>query len=459
MPKISRRNILKAALGGAIGLRISDFKSMAGEQRKPNIIVIIVDDMGYADVGFQGCEDIPTPNIDSLAKNGIKFTNGYVSHPWCAPTRAGLITGRYQQRFGFEHNPRFDFNDEIAGISEGETTLPQLLKEAGYSCGIVGKWHLGAHEKFHPIKRGFDEFFGFRGGGHDYFKSRDTIDAPMYQLPLERNFGKWEPLKGYLTFVIADEAVQFIKRHSNKPFFLYLAFNAPHAPLQAPEEYVRKFEHISDKRRRLYAAMVSALDDAVGQVIRTIRDLGMEEDTVIFFLSDNGGPIGDASNGSRNDPLRGGKGGLYEGGIRVPFVIQWKRGLPAGKVYEHPIICLDIFTTALAIAGAPLPKDRKIDGVNLLPYLRGERTEMPHEFLFWRIGGGTWMAVRNARYKLHRRKNGDVELYDLHADVGEQKNIAKDLPKVVEQLNEALDKWNSELISPIVPPPKKGEAT
>lgn len=459
MEKFSRRDVLKMALGGAVGLKLGSFAGGAERQQKPNIIVIIADDMGYADVGFNGCEDIPTPNIDSLARNGVKFTNGYVSHPWCAPTRAGLITGRYQQRFGFEHNPRFDFNDEIAGIHEGEITLAQLLKDSGYSCGIIGKWHLGAHEKFHPTKRGFDEFFGFRGGGHDYFKSRDTIDAPMYQLPLERNFGKWEPLKGYLTFVLADEAIRFIKRHCGKPFFLYLAFNAPHAPLQAPEEYVRKFEHIPDKRRRLYAAMVNALDDAIGQVLQTIRDLGLEENTLIFFLSDNGGPIGDASNGSRNDPLRGGKGGLYEGGIRVPFAIQWKGNLPSGKIYEYPVICLDIFSTALAAAGISLPKDRKIDGVNLLPYLRNERTEMPHEFLFWRIGGGTWMVVRNARYKLHRRKDGSVELYDLQADIGEQKNLAKDLPKIAEQLSEALDKWNSELIPPIVPPPKKGEAT
>lgn len=459
MEKFSRRDVLKMALGGAVGLKLGSFVGSAERQQKPNIIVIIADDMGYADVGFNGCEDIPTPNIDSLAKNGIKFTNGYVSHPWCAPTRAGLITGRYQQRFGFEHNPRFDFNDEIAGIHDGEITLAQLLKDSGYSCGIVGKWHLGAHEKFHPIKRGFDEFFGFRGGGHDYFKSRDTIDAPMYQLPLERNFGSWEPLKGYLTFVLADEAARFIKRHYGKPFFLYLAFNAPHAPLQAPEEYVHKFEHIPDKRRRIYAAMVNALDDAIGQVLQTIRDLGLEENTLIFFLSDNGGPIGDASNGSRNDPLRGGKGGLYEGGIRVPFVIQWKGNLPSGKVHEYPVICLDIFATALAAANVGLPKDRKIDGVNLLPYLRNERTGMPHEFLFWRIGGGTWMAVRNARYKLHRRKDGNIELYDLQADIGEQKNLAKDLPKIVKQLNEALDKWNSELIPPIVPPPRKGEAT
>jgi len=438
--------------------------------RKLNIIVILVDDMGYADVGFNGCEDIPTPNIDSLAQNGVRFTNGYVSHPWCAPTRAGIMTGRYQQRFGFENNPRFDFNDELAGLPEGEITIAQVLKQAGYVCGIVGKWHLGAHPKFHPLKRGFDEFFGFRGGGHDYFESFESV-APemfrkalnyyeMHRLPLERGFNEWEPLKGYLTFVLADEAVKFIERNRNKPFFLYLAFNAPHTPLEAPKEYVDKFKHLSDKRRRIYAAMVNALDDAIGRVLKSLKELGLEKDTLIFFLSDNGGPIGDgASNGSTNTPLKGGKGNLYEGGIRVPFAVQWKGKLPAGKVYEHPVICLDIFTTAVAAAGLTLPKDQKIDGVDLTPYLLGERTGSPHEYLFWRIGGGRRMAVRDERYKLIKREDGKVELYDLQEDIGEQRNLADKLPKVVDRLTEVLREWNSELKSPIVPPPKEGEAT
>lgn len=459
--KIGRRGFISSVIGIAAAIKLGTKGSAYddGAERKPNILIIIADDMGYADVGFHGFKDIPTPNIDSLAQNGIQFINGYVSHPWCAPTRAGIMTGRYQQRFGFEHNPRFDFKDEIAGIPENEITLAQMLKEAGYTCGLIGKWHLGAHPKFHPLKRGFDEFFGFRGGGHNYFKSGETLDEPMYLLPLERNFGEWLPLNRYLTFVLAEQAMDFVKRHRDKPFFLYLAFNAPHGPLQAPKEYIQKFENIEDKRRKVYAAMMSALDDAIGQLLKTIQDLGIENETLIFFLSDNGGPIGEASNGSRNDPLRGGKGGLYEGGIRVPFVIQWKGKLPKGKIYKHPVICLDIFTTALSAAGVRLPTDRKIDGINLLPYLLGEKEEAPHEYLFWRIGGGTWMAVRDSRYKLHRRKDGKVELYDLQNDIGEQNDLSQKLPDVVKQLNEALEKWNSELSPPIVPPPKKGEAT
>ncbi len=458
--KLSRRTFLQTVFGSTVALAtVGQRLSRAGALRKPNILVILADDLGYADVGFNGCQDIPTPNIDSLAQDGVRFTDGYVTHPWCAPTRAGLMTGRYQQRFGFEDNPRFDFKDEIAGLPEGEITLAQVLKQVGYVCGLVGKWHLGAHPKFHPIRRGFDEFFGFRGGGHDYFKSRESLDEPMYQLPLERGFGEWLPLQGYLTFVLAQQAVQFIKRHRDKPFFLYLAFNSPHGPLQAPNGYVQKFAHIADKRRQVYAAMVGSLDDAVGQVLKALRDEGLEEETIIFFLSDNGGPIGERGNGSRNEPLRGGKGGLYEGGIRVPFAFQWKGKLPAGKVYEHPVICLDIFATAAAAAGADLPTDRKIDGVNLLPYLRGERSDLPHEHLFWRVGGGAGLVVRDSRYKLFRRKDGTVELYDLQNDIGEQNNLAKELPEVVERLSKALDAWNSELVSPIVPPPKKGEAT
>ncbi len=460
---MKRREFVKSVFGGSVALTMARREAtLAPEPRKPNILVIVADDLGYADVGFHGCQEIPTPNIDALARNGVRFTNGYVSHPWCAPTRAGIMTGRYQQRFGFEHNPRYDPTDELAGLPESEITLAQCLKKVGYVCGIVGKWHLGAHPKFHPIKRGFDEFFGFRGGGHDYFKSDSKLKAPfangrMYQLPLERNFEEWLPLDGYLTFVLAEQAVQFIRRHRDNPFFLYLAFNAPHTPLQAPEAYVQRFQSIADPKRRVYAAMVSALDEAIGQVLKALRETHLEEQTIVFFISDNGGPT--EANGSSNAPLRGGKGGLYEGGIRVPFVIQWKGKVPAGKVCEHPVICLDIFATAVEAAGAPFPDDRKIDGVNLLPFLQGAKDASPHEFLFWRIGGGSWLAVRDERYKLHRRKDGAVELYDLHADIGEQRNLAKDLPTVVQRLNKVLDEWNAQLSPPIVPPPRKGEPT
>jgi arylsulfatase A-like enzyme len=455
--KLNRRTFLSSTVGGFLAWELAMKKAISAEE-KPNIIVIIVDDMGYADVGFNGCQDIPTPNIDSIAQNGVRFTNAYVSHPFCAPTRAGILTGRYQQRFGFEYNPRFDFKDEISGLPEGEITLAQILRGAGYYCGLIGKWHLGAHEKFHPLKKGFDEFFGFRGGGHDYFKSHEKLDAPMYQLPLEDGYGKWLPLKGYLTFLLAEEAVRFIKRNCNRRFFLYLAFNAPHTPLQAPEEYVQKFSHIDDKRRKMYAAMVSALDDAIGEVLKTLREENLEEKTLIFFISDNGGPVGAASNGSSNGPLRDGKGSLYEGGIRVPFAIQWKGKLPSGKVYTKTVISLDIFSTAIAAAGIVPPKDRKIDGVNLLPYLTADQEKQPHEYLFWRVGGGKWLAIRDERFKLHK-KGDSVELYDLQDDVGEQNNLASKLPKIVQRLSEVLDGWNSELKSPVFPPPQKGEAT
>lgn len=241
--KLNRRTFLSSTVGGFLAWELAMKKAISAEE-KPNIIVIIVDDMGYADVGFNGCQDIPTPNIDSIAQNGVRFTNAYVSHPFCAPTRAGILTGRYQQRFGFEYNPRFDFKDEISGLPEGEITLAQILRGAGYYCGLIGKWHLGAHEKFHPLKKGFDEFFGFRGGGHDYFKSHEKLDAPMYQLPLEDGYGKWLPLKGYLTFLLAEEAVQFIKRNCNRRFFPLSRLQCTTYPASSPRGVCSKiFPH------------------------------------------------------------------------------------------------------------------------------------------------------------------------------------------------------------------------
>lgn len=459
-----RREFLKTVFLGSLaavtkGAKLRTTKEIP--RRKPNILVIIADDLGYADVGFHGCQDIPTPNLDSLAEKGVVCSNGYVSHPWCAPTRAGLMTGRYQHRFGFEHNPfPYDPNDEISGLPPGEVTLAEALKQGGYVCGAIGKWHLGAHPLFHhPLTQGFDEFFGFLGGGHGYFGPY-TKPESEYRAPLWRNWARVTGSDDYLTDVLGEEAVTFIERHRDKPFFLYLAFNAPHVPLQAPKGLINQFVHLPDRKRRIYAAMVKAMDEAIGKVLKTLRRLGLEEDTLIFFLSDNGGPIGPRGNGSRNDPLRGGKGGLYEGGIRVPFVVQWKGNLPAGKVYREPVICLDIFATALSAAGVSLPTDRKIDGVNLLPYLRGEKTGPPHERLFWRTGGPGWhLVVREGRYKLLRLRRGKwVELYDLEEDIGERHNLAQSRPDIVERLTKAVSAWDAELMPPrFLPrrPPKK----
>jgi arylsulfatase A-like enzyme len=305
----------------------------------------------------------------------------------------------------------------------------------------VGKWHLGYEEKFHPMSRGFDEFFGFLGGGHSYLDWAQGQPVMRGREPVSE--------QTYLTDAFGREAVAFVERHKGRPFFLYLAFNAVHTPMDATEKYLGRFKGIQDPRRRTYAAMTSAMDDAVGEVLAKLRESGLEERTLIFYVSDNGGPPANASN---NAPLRGNKAQTLEGGVRVPFFVQWKGRLPGGRTYDRPVIQLDVCTTALAAAGATTPKDSaKLDGVNLLPYLKGEKAGDPHEALYWRFGKQT--AVRAGDWKLVRhRQSTSAELYDLSDDVGESKDLAAARPKKVKELQALWDKWNAELS-----PPKWGE--
>ncbi len=437
---INRREFLKMAGIGAAALALPAWMSdSAFCDDKPNIIVIVSDDHGYAEMGCQGCKDIPTPNIDSIAKNGVRFTNGYVSCPVCSPTRAGLLTGRYQQRFGHEFNPGPASQADVQfGLPLTETTLAARLKSAGYKTGIVGKWHLGYNEPYLPLNRGFDEFFGFLGGAHQYFgegkESRNRI--------MRGNDAVEE--KEYLTDAFAREAASFIKRHSKEKFFLYLAFNAVHSPLQAPEKYLNRFPAITDKKRKTFAAMLSAMDDAVGKVLDTLRENNLEEKTLIFFISDNGGPTLNTT--SRNDPLRGYKGQVYEGGIRVPFLVQWKGTIPAGKVYNKPVISLDIAPTACAVAGASIA-GAKFDGANLLPFLTGKLTGNPHDALYWRFGAQ--LAIRRGDWKLVKFGDEITELYNLAKDIGEKNNLAEKNPEKVKELSAMLMKWESELAKPL----------
>jgi arylsulfatase A-like enzyme len=433
--------------------------------RKPNVVVIVVDDMGYADIGVHGCKDFATPNIDSIATNGVRCTNGYVSCPYCSPTRAGLLTARYQQRFGHEFNPGLlSRNGKGQGLPAGEVTLAQRFKDAGHATAAIGKWHLGEEDKFHPLSRGFGEFFGFLPGMHSYFETDDKVFGPVYR---DRKRVEFE---GYLSDVLAREAAGFIDRQAKSPFFLYLAFNAVHTPLHAPEALVKKFASIENPGRRTYAAMMTALDEAVGVVLAKLRSAGLEEDTLVFFVSDNGGPIGKmAPNGSRNTPLRGSKGDTWEGGIRVPFLVQWKGKLPAGRTYDQPVIQLDIGPTALAAAGVAVRPEWKLDGVNLLPHLEGKNTAAPHGALYWRFG--EQMAVRMGEWKLVKpdlaadKAFGNIAkqpmLFNLAEDIGEQKDLAGTRPEKVKELGEAWQKWNAELAAPLwsgLPtPPKKPE--
>lgn len=429
--------------------------AVSAAERKPNILLIVSDDHGYGDVGAYGCKDIPTPHLDSLAKNGVRFTSGYVSGPYCSPTRAGLLSGRYQTRFGHEFNPgQGQPGEKKIGFPLTETPLPQKLKAAGYKTGMVGKWHLGSDKEFHPLSRGFEEFYGFLGGAHSYVNLR-----PAGANPILRGF---EPVdeKEYLTDAFRREAVAFIDRHKQEPWFLYLPFNAVHGPMDVAPRYAERFANLADGRKT-YATMLTALDDAVGAVLAKLRDLKLEENTLVLFCADNGGP--ESVNSSDNGPLRGAKGQTWEGGVRVPFMVQWKGTLPAGKVYDQPVIQLDFHTTALAAAG--VKPESKLDGVNLVPYLRGEKTGAPHEALYWRFGQqmairmGDWKLVRATgagtdleRAQLRRDVVKDLtgsHLYNLVKDIGETTNLADKEPEKFKQLAAAWMEWNKGNVEPL----------
>ncbi len=446
---MNARPLLAAALAAVLAT------ASALAARPPNLVVIMTDDQGYHDVGFNGGKDIPTPHLDSIARNGARFTDGYVAYAVCSPSRAAFLTGRYGQRFGYERNPRYQPGNPRSGLARTETTMADALKAVGYRTGLVGKWHLGAHPDLHPLRRGFDEFFGHLGGGHRYLPEELTIEdhtqaandeARSYRTWIHRNH---EPVRTakYLTDEFSDAAVDFIARNHATPFFLYLAYNAPHAPLQAPDSYLQRVAHVKEPRRRTYAAMVTAVDDGVGRVLAELERHGLTGDTVIFFLSDNGGPTAD--NASSNRPLRGNKGSLWEGGIRVPFAAQWPGKIKAGTVFQHPVISMDIFATIAAAANAPLPAERPLDGVNLLPYLSGERKGAPHEMLFLRMFDRGAYAVRAGPYKLIiPEKDAPAELYHLRRDIGEKENIAAAQPEIVADLQRRRAAWEAQMIEP-----------
>ena len=438
-----------------------------GQTRRPNVLLIVSDDLGYADIGIYGSRDIPTPHIDRLARDGVRFTNAYVSGPYCSPTRAGLMTGRYPQRFGHEFNP--DGSPEY-GLPLSETTMADRLKAAGYRTALFGKWHLGSADRLHPMRRGFEEFYGFLGGSHSYMHGSDIDDGTNRPDPLLEGTKPVSSV-GYLTDVLGDRASAYIKRHASEPFFLYLAFNAAHTPMQAPEKYLARFSNITDSRRRTYAAMVSAMDDAIGRTLATLRDEKIEEETLVIFMNDNGGPTMPTTtvNGSSNGPLRGSKRQTWEGGIRVAFALSWKGHLASGQVDDRPIIQLDVLPTALAAAGI-MTNASQFDGVNLLPYVTGQATGEPHDALYWRLGG--MMAIRRGEWKLVKTREGpliDVDpsvlsdlsqagLYNLSEDIGETRNLAAQRPEKVKELGAAWQQWNRQLSKPLWAP-QRGRAS
>jgi arylsulfatase B len=424
---------------------------------RPNIILLLADDLGCGELGFQGNREIPTPHLDSIARSGVRFTQGYVSAPFCSPSRAGLMTGRYQTRFGHELNAIGKQNDEPGvGLPLTETTLADHLKAAGYATGLVGKWHLGGRPEFHPQRRGFDEFYGFLHEGHFFYPppfrgavTRLRVNEPAYDdgNPVRR--GSQPVVEAeYLTDAFAREATAFVERHARQPFFLYLAFNAVHSPMQAPVPLVRRFDSIRDEQRRVFAGMLVSMDDAVGRVVGKLRELGLEEDTLIFLLSDNGGPTAELT--SSNEPMRGGKGQLWEGGIRVPFAVQWKRRIPAGGVFEQPVISLDILPTALKAAGVGVPE--RLDGVDLLPQLTGARREAPHDSLYWRYG--TNVALRRNDWKIVRQAERRGEeaawrMFDLRRDPGETRDVSVAQGEEFRRLRREVESMGRQMMAPL----------
>lgn len=402
-------------------------------KRKPNIVVILADDLGYADTGFQGLKDIPTPHIDQLAAGGMRFTNAYVSAPVCGPSRAGLVTGRYQNRFGLEFNAH---GQHDPGMELKEKTIADVLKSAGYATGIVGKWHLGDEPEYHPLSRGFDEFFGFLGGMHDFI-----VNEQGTNFLIQRGRQKVAE-KQYLTDAFAREAVDFIGRHKDEPFFLYLSFNAVHAPLESLAKYTDRFPTMRPGKRRTYAGMLSAMDDAVGAVTAQLRKTGVEQDTLVIFLSDNGGPTPETT--SRNTPLRGYKKDLFEGGIRVPMAAAWKGRIAPGSVCHDPVTALDIVPTAAALAGAAVSAERPVDGVDLTGVLAGGAA--PDRPLYWRFGSK--QALRQGKWKYVREGQGPAMLFDLDADVGETTNLADKHPEILARLQEQFGKFDAQMEPP-----------
>jgi len=423
---------------------------------RPNIIIVFTDDMGYADVGCNEIlNDNQTPNVDALAKNGIRMTAGYASAPQCTPSRAGLITGQYQNKFGLEENTD-------APLPLKVPTIAEKIKSSGYITGLVGKWHLEPHPKntkwlnqhnykgiesvdsttlfkYFPWNRGFDKTFC--GNGSTVWTNFD-LDGNNFSSVKKRTFKK------YRIDLQTEAALSFIKQHQKDPFFLYLSYFGPHSPLSASQKYLSKFSKDMPNRRRLALAMNMAMDEGVGRIVQSLSDYGILENTIVFFVSDNGAPLilhkkdvpigkkHNLWNGSLNDPWLGEKGMLTEGGIRVPFLVSWKGTLPENTVYNYPVTCLDISATAVALAGGNL---NNLDGVNLIPYLCRETDEEPHEAIFWKWRGQE--AVRNNKHKYLRYKDGREYLFDLAGEFHETKNIIDQYPEITGQLKLKLNNW------------------
>jgi arylsulfatase A-like enzyme len=461
--------------------------------QRPNVIIIMADDLGKAEVSAYGQQRVETPHIDAIASNGVLFNEGYITSPICSPSRAGLITGRYQQRFGYELQPHDQYpqhmlqflafkylmdtdnwvvsDDYIAypeeeeikrqGLPPSEITIAELAKKYDYNTAVIGKWHLGFDDFSYPLQRGFDYHYGFYEAFSLYAYEDDPSIVNHHHDWLFVDKYIWGPgrsgscairrnnevviEKEYLTSKFAREATTFIEENKDNPFLLYVPFNAPHSPYQAPKSYYDKFSHIEDENKRVYYAMIKALDDAVGEITGKVEQLGLSENTMIFFLSDNGGATYERA--TDNYPLKGGKITNFEGGLNIPFMMQWKGTVRPNQVYDHPVMSTDIYATFAAAAGIQLPNDRIIDGVNLIAHLNKETPSVAHKALFWRSGYNS--AIRKGKWKLIvNKKDGVDRLYNLLQDKSEKFNVIDEHPAIVAELRQDLENWSKTLNEP-----------
>ena len=468
---------------------------VAATARPPNVVLIVADDLGKHDTSLYGAGALDTPQMQRLADAGVRFTEGTITSPVCSPSRAALMTGRYPQRFGFEllvhdgsptnrleyYAAKWLFSSQHwqatealrvpppadvlrQGLPPSELTLAELLRKHGYATAIFGKWHLGNGPQSIPEQRGFQYQYGFYDafslykdpGDDDVVNARGQYFIDQYQwwkgrdgnTAIRRN-GIEVDETAYLTDRIADEAIAWIEANRAHPFFAYVPFNAPHAPLQADRRHYERFAHVADPAQRVYLAMISSLDEAIGRILDVLDQHALSNDTLVIFLSDNGGAA--YTGVTDNGPLKGGKLTNFEGGLNVPFVVRWPQRLAAAQTYTEPVSSLDLFATIVGAGGVALPDDRPYDGIDLVPYLRGEKAGTPHAALFWRAEGHR--AIRAGRYKLiSDKRTGARALYDLVVDKGETRNLIDEQAELADELEKSLERWESELVDPAWPP-------
>jgi arylsulfatase A-like enzyme len=464
-------------------------------KRPPNILLIVMDDLGKSEISCYGSTTVKTPHLDQLATEGIRFTDCYVTAPVCAPSRAGILTGRYNERYGFETQPmevypnnlpsywigkymvntgefvldakpRFppEWQIQKQGLLPSEINLAEFLKMRHYSTACIGKWHLGFSKAQIPNNCGFDYQYGFYGAFSLYSEKRNDPGMVNYiqdsfSAKHQWNMGRKETSairrddkvineKRYLTDAIKEEAISYMTIHQTDPFFLYVAFNAVHVPFQAPVGYFEKYGNISDKNKRVYYAMVSALDDAIGEIMDKLKSLGLENNTIVYVLSDNGGAA--YTGATDNKPYKGGKLTMFEGGVNVPFFMKWKGILPEGEVYTNPVSSMDIFMTSAKLAECSLPDERIYDGVDLMPYLKGRKEGQPHDRFYWKADHIHAARVGDWKY-LQSIRDGWIELYNLKEDRYEQIDLHTISRDELIKLQEIFAKWEKELMPPLWP--------